>query len=1657
VPARRPSYSTGEQITLELHAAPCVPLGSQSVHTITIVDNDPLPFLSFSTSAQTGEEGSVLSIGVQIHAESDFPVSVPLIFSGSATAGSDYTVGVTTLMIPPGQRSASTTVAITDDATQEGAELLVVQLGAPSGATPSTRPGDPLTQVITILKDEAPYVSFVQAYRSIVESSTTVEATVTLSMLPAFDVTIPFSVSGTAGATDRTVTPSGLSLVIPAGQTSGVISIGVLGDSDLESNETVELKLGTPSNALLGEVGSFTLEIQDNTPRVQFASASQTVWEDAGTASFTVELTSPSTHTVTVPLKLKTPTGTVSLDPVVFSPGETSVARSINIPNDTKNESTDEVRIVTLGVPVNARLSTLPPTHTVYVKDDDPFVGFANSKGTFTTNVQIDEDEGAGAALTFQLSAVSNKTVQVPFTIMRSSTAKAGTDYNLASTVATITPGAQSVSIPLGLVDDSLVEGREKIYFKLGTPLNAKLFVPEYRPSSLFFPVKSTFAADEVSAYIIDNDEAVLSFSSDNDSRKENSKKVATVHLALSKPATFDVTAYLTIKGTATRNQDFRVEGTYVNDISSTHIPHTDKITIPAGATTASFQLRMKDDSKLEGTESIVIALEGVGGEAELITPGKNGVNLKRIIKIEDNEKPPTAGGSAGTLQLPPSLGTVPLKNQPQSSSKNKVYPGAIVGVGEQGALDGATVFFDANFDGVQGFLDLNNDGLQDENEPDEPSVPTALDGYFVIDLAEEFDLDASGEIEPDEGRFVLVGGTDSSTGIPWTTRLAAVPGHFAVTPLTTLVESLVRLQGLTLEAAETRVTEAFGLSGVGLATFDPLQGVAEGNANAALAYLAHVEMYNTVIQLASLFVGASPYLPMDTVAEAIYADLSQRIAAPDSALNLTLPSVVGDIIRGVAARSGASVPEATVEGAAAIIAAGNLAVRSLVDTNSETLVVDPDLAESVVRAKKVMQGQAATALGQVGAGTLSIEDAVAGFTGAALEAKIAASSAEIVLPPVIVVTDVEVQEGDVGAQIVTFTVELIGDHDQPASVEYETSDGTATEADGDYVPTSGVLSWAASDNTARTVQVTVPADTTFEPDEFFSLLLANSINSVIRVEQAFGIVTNDDAATFLTDASPASGSNAIVLDRDLVESTLFENDVELFGGVLQEALTATLQGAANVDDSLTIDFTGDTFVADALSFYGGGGTAVDSATISGGSFSTITHTLNNNTDGQTLLNGAASSEVHTTFDWFELELIAILVDSVDALVIELPAGAYGAILEDVDPLDETQPGVMRLWSPTGQFAATTFVNPTSSLTIHGSGVVVESLDPEFAGDLTIVHGPSTVVGRHLFYNQSGTAAPLRYDGNNAAINANDDLAIATDKNAYLPGSGSATFANLSSYSKGINGIMIDIQGAHGTITASDFIFRVGNNNTPNSWVVGPAPNSISVRAGAGVSGSDRITLTWANGAISKKWLEVVVLANANTGLAQKAGYPAGQGDVFFFGSAPGDTGAGNTATQANVSVTDELGARNNPASLFSNVPITNLYDFNRDAQVNATDALVARNNPTSIGNVTRFITVANPPAAPEAAAASDDGVVASALTATLQGVMPGTPGVFQSVDSVPKDDVPIVRSKPNPHDRLVSEVARVRRALPALEDVWNIELDDDVLESLLAARKRSA
>jgi hypothetical protein len=214
------------------------------------------------------------------------------------------------------------------------------------------------------------------------------------------------------------------------------------------------------------------------------------------------------------------------------------------------------------------------------------------------------------------------------------------------------------------------------------------------------------------------------------------------------------------------------------------------------------------------------------------------------------------------------------------------------------------------------------------------------------------------------------------------------------------------------------------------------------------------------------------------------------------------------------------------------------------------------------------------------------------------------------------------------------------------------------------------------------------------------------------------------------------------------------------------------------------------------------------------------------------------------------------------------------------------------------------------------------------------------VVGRHIFYNNSA------FDGDNPNANTADDGAVASDKEALQLGT--ATFENYTSYSRGINGIIVDIHNLPGTITDADFEFKTGNDDDPANWAPFLVTPTVTVRPGEGVDNS-RITLIWPDNAIENTWLQVTVLANDNTGLLY---YP----DVFYFGNAIAETG--DSPTNASVDANDILQTRNNPHPFFNPAEIYSPYDFDRDQRVDAGDILLARNNQTSFFNELELITV---------------------------------------------------------------------------------------------------
>jgi hypothetical protein len=203
------------------------------------------------------------------------------------------------------------------------------------------------------------------------------------------------------------------------------------------------------------------------------------------------------------------------------------------------------------------------------------------------------------------------------------------------------------------------------------------------------------------------------------------------------------------------------------------------------------------------------------------------------------------------------------------------------------------------------------------------------------------------------------------------------------------------------------------------------------------------------------------------------------------------------------------------------------------------------------------------------------------------------------------------------------------------------------------------------------------------------------------------------------------------------------------------------------------------------------------------------------------------------------------------------------------------------------------------------------------------------VVGRELFYNNS------RFDGRNPAPNQADLAAVATDKRALLPGQ-FASSLNVTGYTRGINGVMIELRNLAPAAnpTAADFLFKAGAGIDPSTWPVAPPPAQVTTLRSVLPEEPARVLITWPDGAIVNKWLQVTMLANANTGLREP--------DVFYFGNLVGESNdqpshAPIITMRDVLAVRRELGTRN--------ATVTNRVDFDRDGDVDAMDLLAVRKN----------------------------------------------------------------------------------------------------------------
>ena len=459
----------------------------QGTATGTINDNDDAPTVSVG-NATAVDEGDVpatttdMTFTVTLSAVSGKTVTVAYTLSGTATAPGDYTVpNPREVEIAAGSLSADIDIPVKGDTTDETNETIIVTLGTLTNATLSSAEGAG-TGTGTINDDDDPPVLSISAASvtegdSTDETAATLTFTVSLAAASGKTVTVAYADAETGTATSETdyAEITGATLTFAPGQTEKTVDVTVTGDDLDESNETVVLRLSSPTNATftggvttLDGTGTIT---DDDTATLSIDDV--TVAEGA-TATFTISLSTESATDVTVTATTAPGTATAPADythktqALTIDAGDTSAEFTVSVAADTIGEL-DETFTVVLS-----RAST-----TI---SDDTGTGTITGSDTLITIANATAVEGSDLSFTLtrsgDLSAASSVTWTTgDDTANGASKATAGTDYTAVTQARTVSFSANDTrkTITVTSLADSLIDGAETFRVNLASATGAAL------------------------------------------------------------------------------------------------------------------------------------------------------------------------------------------------------------------------------------------------------------------------------------------------------------------------------------------------------------------------------------------------------------------------------------------------------------------------------------------------------------------------------------------------------------------------------------------------------------------------------------------------------------------------------------------------------------------------------------------------------------------------------------------------------------------------------------------------------------------------------------------------------------------------------------------------------------------------------------------------------------------------------------------------------------------------------------------------------------------------------------------------------------------------------------------------------------------------------
>ncbi len=404
-------FEGNETVNLALSSpTPPAVLGTPNTAVLTIVDNETIPTLQFSSATYSNSDDiaahgittdefapSVATITVTRTGATENAVSVDYATMGgtatggaSCTAGVDYIITSGTLNFASGVNSQMFNITVCTDGLFEGNETVNLVLSNPQPTGQATL-GTPNMAVLTIVDNDAqPSVQFSSATYSVGEAGPTATITVTRTGAPDNVVSVNYATSnGTAtggaacgGAVDYQNTSGTLNFA--TGVSSQTFTVAICDDALAEMSETVNLALSSPTGAVLGTPNTAVLTITDNdaAPTLQFSSATTSVGEGGGTVTLTVTRNGATGNAVTVDYSTLggSATGGASCAAGVdfvntsgtlnFAIGDTSKTFNVTICEDALIEGNETFTASLSNATGGATVGT-PSTETVTITDND--------------------------------------------------------------------------------------------------------------------------------------------------------------------------------------------------------------------------------------------------------------------------------------------------------------------------------------------------------------------------------------------------------------------------------------------------------------------------------------------------------------------------------------------------------------------------------------------------------------------------------------------------------------------------------------------------------------------------------------------------------------------------------------------------------------------------------------------------------------------------------------------------------------------------------------------------------------------------------------------------------------------------------------------------------------------------------------------------------------------------------------------------------------------------------------------------------------------------------------------------------------------------------------------------------------------------------------